>query len=126
MANDLKNYNPVLMNGGVISDAGETITGTLAVSSTSTLTGLATLTAGATTPTTLTSVNAGAATSGGNTTPIIQAGTALTGIYFGAGAPSITAPQGSLYLRTDGTSTSTRAYVNLGGTTAWTGITTAA
>lgn len=49
-----------------------------------------------------------------------------TGIYSGSGAPSFTAPQGSLYLRTDGSSTSTRAYINTTGSTTWTAITTAA
>ena len=47
------------------------------------------------------------------------------GIYAGAGAPTLSAPQGSLYLRTDGSSTSTRAYINTNGTTGWTAITTA-
>jgi hypothetical protein len=70
------------------------------------------------------------ATSGGNTTPgVVFASTttaAGVGIYFGAGAPTITAPQGSLYLNTTGSSTSTRAYVNTTGSTTWTAITTAA
>lgn len=39
MALDIKNYEPALMYGAAISDAGETVTGTLSVSSTSTLTG---------------------------------------------------------------------------------------
>jgi hypothetical protein len=57
----------------------------------------------------------------------IQMGTtAGFGIYFGSGAPSISAAQGSLYLRTDGNSTSTRAYINQNGSTTWTAITTAA
>lgn len=47
-------------------------------------------------------------------------------VYFGAGAPGFTAPKSSLYLRTDGSSTSTRAYVNTDGATTWTAITTAA
>lgn len=47
------------------------------------------------------------------------------GIYFGSGAPTISAAQGSLYLRSDGSSTSTRAYVNTNGTTGWAAITTA-
>lgn len=46
-------------------------------------------------------------------------------VLFGAGAPSISAPQGSLYLNTTGNSTSTRAYINTNGTTGWTAITTA-
>jgi hypothetical protein len=48
------------------------------------------------------------------------------GIYSGTGAPTISAAQGSLYLRTDGSSTSTRAYINTNGSTTWTAITTAA
>tara|TARA_R110000868_G_scaffold344666_1_gene605751 strand:- start:1505 stop:1789 length:285 start_codon:yes stop_codon:yes gene_type:complete len=48
------------------------------------------------------------------------------GIYFGSGAPTITAAQGSLYLRTDGSSVSTRAYINTTGSTTWTAITTVA
>ena len=55
-----------------------------------------------------------------NVTP----GKTLTGIFFGTGAPTFSAGQGSLYLRSDGSSTSTRAYVNTGGT-GWTAVTTA-
>ena len=46
------------------------------------------------------------------------------GIYIGSGAPTISAIKGSLYLRTDGSSTSTRLYVN-NGTTTWVAVTTA-
>ena len=46
-------------------------------------------------------------------------------IYSGAGAPTITAAQGSLYLRTDGSSTSTRVYVNTDGSTGWTNLVSA-
>jgi hypothetical protein len=48
------------------------------------------------------------------------------GIYAGPGAPTFTATQGSLFLRTDGSSTSTRMYVNTNGATTWTNVTTAA
>ncbi len=48
------------------------------------------------------------------------------GVFFGSGAPSLTAAQGSLYLRSDGSSTSTRMYVNTDGSTTWTAVTTAA
>ena len=50
------------------------------------------------------------------------------GIAFlvGSGAPSMTAPQGSIYVRTDGSSTSTRMYINTDGGTTWTSVTTAA
>jgi len=48
------------------------------------------------------------------------------GIFWGAGTPSITAGRGSLYLNTLGSSTSTRLYVNYGGTAGWHAVTTAA
>lgn len=67
---------------------------------------------------------------GGNTAPIFTAGSTTTGtgvgIYWGSGAPTITAPQGSLYLNTTGSSTSTRMYINTTGSTTWTAVTTAA
>ncbi len=44
----------------------------------------------------------------------------------GSGVPTLTAAKGSLYLRTDGTSTSTRMYVNTDAGTTWTAVTTAA
>jgi hypothetical protein len=47
------------------------------------------------------------------------------GIYVGSGAPTVSAAQGSLYLRSDGSSTSTRLYVNTNGSTTWTNVTTA-
>lgn len=46
------------------------------------------------------------------------------GIYVGAGAPSLSATKGSLYLNTTGSSSSTRLYVN-NGTTTWIAVTTA-
>ena len=48
------------------------------------------------------------------------------GVFFGSGAPTLSAAQGSLYIRTDGSSTSTRMYVNTNGSTTWTSVTTAA
>lgn len=47
------------------------------------------------------------------------------GVYTGSGAPTVSAPQGSLYLRTDGSSTSTRAFIATNSAGAWTAITTA-
>lgn len=52
--------------------------------------------------------------------------TAGFGVYYGSGAPSVSAAQGSIYLRSDGSSTSTRLYVNTNGSTTWTNVTTAA
>jgi hypothetical protein len=41
------------------------------------------------------------------------------GVFFGSGAPTLSAAQGSIYLRSDGTGTNTRVYVNTNGTTGW-------
>jgi hypothetical protein len=64
---------------------------------------------------------AGATTSG-----IKVSSTANFGVFWGSGAPTFTAAQGALYLRTDGSSTSTRLYINTTGSTTWTNVTTAA
>lgn len=47
-------------------------------------------------------------------------------IRAGSGAPSGSAPKGSIWIRTDGSSTSTRMYVNTDGSTTWTNFTSAA
>lgn len=47
------------------------------------------------------------------------------GIFFGSSTPSLSAAKGSLYLRSDGTGTTDRAYINTDGGTTWTAITTA-
>lgn len=52
--------------------------------------------------------------------------TAGFGIYYGSGAPTVSAAKGSLYLRSDGTTTNDRMYVNTNGTTTWTNVTTGA
>ena len=57
---------------------------------------------------------------------LLVSSTTNLGVFFGSGAPSLSAAQGSLYIRTDGSSTSTRLYVNTNGTTGWTNVTTAA
>lgn len=59
------------------------------------------------------------------TGPIIQLGGGAQ-ILSGSGSPSgsITAPQGSLYLRTDGTTVNNRLYSNTNSGTGWTAITT--
>ena len=48
------------------------------------------------------------------------------GMFFGSGAPTLSAAKGSIYLRSDGSGTSNRAYINTDGSTTWTAITTAA
>ena len=68
-----------------------------------------------------TAVPAGGTTGAGFT----LSSTTNLGIFFGSGAPTLSAAQGSLYIRTDGSSTSTRLYVNTNGSTTWTNVTTA-
>lgn len=61
-------------------------------------------------------------TAGGNGVGFTLGNANQVGVFFGSGVPTIAAGQGSLYLRTDGSSTS-RMYVsttNLGSSSAWT------
>jgi hypothetical protein len=82
-------------------------------------------TGGLATPSTVECLSGSAATAGGAfAIDILNEGD--LGIYVGSGAPTISAGQGSLYIRTDGSSTSTRLYVNTDGGTTWTNVTTAA
>ena len=48
------------------------------------------------------------------------------GVFFGSSAPTLSAAKGSLYLRSDGSTTNDRMYVNTNGSTTWTAVTTAA
>ena len=48
------------------------------------------------------------------------------GMFFGSGAPSLAAAKGSLYMRSDGSGTTNRMYVNTDGSTTWTAVTTVA
>lgn len=69
----------------------------------------------------------GTLTAGGLLTCAIQVATAGPLIYSGSGVPTISAAvKGSLYLRSDGTSTSTRMYVATDAAGTWTAVTTAA
>jgi len=62
---------------------------------------------------------------GGSTARGINLGsTANFGLFYGSGAPSLNAAKGSLYIRTDGTTTNDRFYISLGAGT-WTAGTTA-
>lgn len=47
-------------------------------------------------------------------------------IVAGTGAPTFTAPANTVYIRLDGSSASTRMYMNTTGSTTWTNVTTAA
>ena len=61
----------------------------------------------------------------GGASAFIATNTAVgMGVYVGSGAPTVAAAKGSIYLRSDGSSASTRLYVSDGGTT-WIAVTTA-
>lgn len=55
---------------------------------------------------------------------IMVSTTANFGIFFGSGAPTLSAGKGSIYLRSDGTTNVTRAYINTDAATTWTAINT--
>jgi hypothetical protein len=48
------------------------------------------------------------------------------GVFFGSGAPTLSAAKGSLYLRSDGSGIADRMYVNTNGSTTWTAVATVA
>lgn len=68
--------------------------------------------------------DSGTAPVAGGAAAFLATSTAGFGIYLGSGAPTVAAAKGSLYLRTDGSSSSTRLFVSDGGTT-WIAVTTA-
>lgn len=57
---------------------------------------------------------------------ILVSSTSNFGVFFGSGAPTLSAAKGSLYLRSDGSTTNDRAYINTNGSSTWTALTTAA
>lgn len=69
---------------------------------------------------------AGTALTAGGATAINLGSTSGPNLYVGSGVPTLSVPKGSLYLRSDGTSTSTRAYIATDAAGTWTAITTAA
>lgn len=75
---------------------------------------------------TLNAASAVATPAAGSTSARLLFGTtAGFGIYYGSGAPTVSAAQGSIYLRSDGSGTADRLYVNTNGTTGWTNFTSA-
>ena len=86
---------------------------------------------GAVAATTITStgtitVDSATAPVAGGDAAVLMTSTAGLGIYVGSGVPTVSAAKGSLYLRTDGTTTNDRAYINTNGSTTWTALTTVA
>ena len=74
----------------------------------------------------VTADSASALVAGGASAFIATNTAAGMGIYVGSGVPTVAAAKGSLYLRSDGTTTNDRAYINTNGSTTWTALTTAA
>lgn len=91
-----------------------TFSGSMTLSSSLSVSGQASLQTGTSPP-----------ASGANTAGIKMSSTSNFGLFFGSGAPTFSAAQGSLYMRTDGSSSSTRLYVNSTGSTTWVNITSA-
>lgn len=114
-----------VLSGTLSVTGATTLAATLAVTGASTFTGLATGTTGFTTPRGYAALNTATTTTGGVTTAGFTFGSGpLLGIYTGFGAPTIPAPVGSLYLRTDGSTTVTRMYISTNAVTSWTAVTT--
>jgi len=113
----------ISVTAGAISSA-LSLTSTLAVTGATTLTGALTVNNTASTTGQL-SVQTGTAppAAGAATSGIKVSSTANLGLFWGSGAPTFTAAQGAIYLRTDGSSTSTRLYVNTTGATTWASFT---
>jgi hypothetical protein len=109
-----------LRTGGLVSATGT-------VTSASNITGGNITTAGQVSASGNAIILAGTAPPAGGTTGagLRMSSTSNLGVFFGAGTPSLSAAQGSLYINTTGSSTSTRIYVNTNGTTGWTAVTTA-
>ncbi len=60
---------------------------------------------------------------GSTSARILLGTTAGFGIYYGSAAPTVSAAQGSIYLRSDGTQNN-RLYINTNGATTWTAFST--
>ena len=87
-----------------------------------------TLTATVSKATTTLAVGAGVAAGGSLTAGVTLATAATLGLFYGSGAPSLAAAQGSIYLRTDATGATSRLYVQGAAATAasWINVTMAA
>lgn len=125
---------PVRSIGGFQTITVNATTGAVATSATfGTATSVTSLTASAITSTativaagTVTARNGIALTAGGAPGFIATSAANNMGVYFGSGVPTVSAAKGSLYLRSDGTTTNDRAYINTDGATTWTALTTVA
>jgi hypothetical protein len=94
------------------TDAGQTFTGDQAI------------TGNASATLTMAARSATATPAAASMVAALTMGSANIGIYWGTGAPSAAAAQGSLYIRTDG-GAATRLYINSNGSTSWAAVTSA-
>ena len=101
---------PVVSNNGFVGAVTGSVTATTVTAASVSATGNLT-------------ADSGTAPAAGGMSAVQISSTANFGIFVGSGAPTVTAAQGSLYLRTDGTTTNDRIYVR--GSAAWIAITTA-
>lgn len=120
--NGLNTNKNAQINGTLGVTGAVTLGSTLAVSGAVTFAGGIGVTGALSSSGIITAENDLAAVAGGS--QALGFGTIATqGIYWGSGAPTTGAATGSLYLRTDGSGTGSRAYISTGGT-AWTAIIT--
>lgn len=128
--NALRLYPGSTPNGYVeISSAGKlTLATGLVVASTASVTGPVGLATTLTVGGSVTAVGGTATPAGGSTSVgyIITNTSPPLGVFPGSGVPTLAAAQGSLYLRSDGTATNTRAYIAQTATGSWTALFTAA
>lgn len=101
---------PVVSNNGFVGAITGAVTATTVTATTVSATGNLT-------------ADSGLAPAAGGMSAIQISSTANFGIFAGSGVPSVTAAQGSLYLRTDGTTNNDRIYVR--GSSGWIAISTA-
>lgn len=119
MAQYIEEFLPPIRDAGLNTLENASFGGTVAV--TGALTGVSGSVTGA-----LTSRSGTATPAAASAVSALTFGSAGLTLTWGTGAPSQTQPKGSLYIRTDGSSISTRMYINTDGATTWTSFTTAA
>jgi hypothetical protein len=74
---------------------------------------------------TISAINGLALVTGG-TAAVLVSSVASFGIFVGTGVPSVSAGTGSIYMRSDATTATSRMYVNNSGTGVWTAVNTVA
>lgn len=100
--------------GALINSGGMGVAKAIFGGTTLNIAGVATLASGTATP------------AGGSTAARLLLGTtAGFGVYYGSGAPTVSAASGSLYIRTDNAGANLRLYSNTTGSTTWAAITSA-